>query len=88
MVNLKVKIVPSSEASKSEHTLKKGKRMVESLITNLKLGPLLRIGPNEITFYSIDIYKKVYSFRSPFRKDPRVYGQFVQDGHPALFSIT
>ncbi|PMD40842.1 benzoate 4-monooxygenase cytochrome p450 [Hyaloscypha variabilis F] len=51
-------------------------------------GPLVRIGPNEVSFYSLDIYKAVHSVRSPFAKDPRVYGQFVQDAHPALFSIT
>ncbi|KAF4634271.1 hypothetical protein G7Y89_g3832 [Cudoniella acicularis] len=53
-----------------------------------KYGPLVRIGPNEISFYSLEIYKTVHSIRSPFAKDPRVYGQFVQDAHPALFSIT
>ncbi|KAJ5890467.1 uncharacterized protein N7473_006695 [Penicillium subrubescens] len=53
-----------------------------------KLGPLVRIGPNEVSFYSLDIYKKVHAPSSAFVKDPRVYGQFVQDGHPALFSIT
>ncbi|KAH8594050.1 benzoate 4-monooxygenase cytochrome p450 [Bisporella sp. PMI_857] len=51
-------------------------------------GPLLRIGPNELSFYSIDIYKQVFTVHSPFKKDPRVYGQFVQDEHPGLFSIT
>ncbi|CZR56111.1 uncharacterized protein PAC_05999 [Phialocephala subalpina] len=53
-----------------------------------QLGPLIRTGPNEVSFYSLDIYKTVYSVRSSFAKDPRVYGQFVQDSHPALFSIT
>lgn len=51
-------------------------------------GPLVRIGPNELSFYSLDIYKKVHAPGSAFAKDSRVYGQFVQDGHPALFSIT
>ena len=51
-------------------------------------GPLIRIGPNELSFYSLDIYKKVHAPGSTFVKDPRVYSQFVQDGHPALFSIT
>ncbi|BCS28608.1 cytochrome P450 [Aspergillus puulaauensis] len=53
-----------------------------------KLGPLVRIGPSEVSFYGIDIYNKVHKPASAFVKDPRVYGQFVQDGHPALFSIT
>lgn len=53
-----------------------------------QLGHLVRTGPNEVSFYSIEIYKEVHSIRSPFSKDPRVYGQFVQDSHPALFSIT
>ncbi|KAJ5389089.1 benzoate 4-monooxygenase cytochrome p450 [Penicillium cataractarum] len=53
-----------------------------------RLGPLVRIGPNEVSFYSLDIYKRVHAPNSAFIKDPRVYGQFVQDGHPALFSIT
>ncbi|PWY83570.1 benzoate 4-monooxygenase cytochrome p450 [Aspergillus heteromorphus CBS 117.55] len=53
-----------------------------------RLGPLVRIGPNQVSFYSLDIYKKVHAPNSPFAKDPRVYSQFVQDGHPALFSIT
>ncbi|CDM28007.1 Cytochrome P450 [Penicillium roqueforti FM164] len=53
-----------------------------------RLGPLVRIGPNEVSFYSLDIYKRVHAPASKFVKDPRVYSQFVQDGHPALFSIT
>ncbi|PWY70302.1 benzoate 4-monooxygenase cytochrome p450 [Aspergillus sclerotioniger CBS 115572] len=53
-----------------------------------RLGPLVRIGPNQVSFYSLDIYKTVHAPNSPFVKDPRVYNQFVQDGHPALFSIT
>ncbi|KAK4867372.1 hypothetical protein LT330_000882 [Penicillium expansum] len=44
--------------------------------------------PNEVSFYSLDIYKRVHAAGSQFVKDPRVYSQFVQDGHPALFSIT
>lgn len=51
-------------------------------------GPLIRIGPNELSFYSMDIYRTVNSVQTPFTKDPRVYGQFVQDEHPGLFSIT
>ncbi|RAH42636.1 cytochrome P450 [Aspergillus brunneoviolaceus CBS 621.78] len=46
-----------------------------------RLGLLVRIGPNQILFYSLDIYKTVHAPNSPFVKDPR-------DGHPALFSIT
>lgn len=58
-------------------------------MTDIKrTGPLIRIGPNELSFYSIDIYETIHSIRSSFVKDPRVYGQFVQDAHPALFSIT
>ncbi|KAK0609856.1 Cytochrome P450 monooxygenase yanH, partial [Lasiodiplodia hormozganensis] len=53
-----------------------------------KLGPLVRIGPNEVSFYSLDVYDLVHKVRSEFAKDPRIYGEFVQDGHPALFSIT
>ncbi|KAH7031818.1 benzoate 4-monooxygenase cytochrome p450 [Macrophomina phaseolina] len=53
-----------------------------------KLGPLIRIGPNEVSFYSLQVYDLVHKVRSEFVKDPRVYGEFVQDGHPALFSIT
>ncbi|PYI01151.1 benzoate 4-monooxygenase cytochrome p450 [Aspergillus sclerotiicarbonarius CBS 121057] len=53
-----------------------------------RLGPLVRIGPNQVSFYSLEIYKTVHAPNSPFVKDPRVYSQFVQDGHPALFSIT
>ncbi|KAF7585960.1 hypothetical protein BBP40_009769 [Aspergillus hancockii] len=52
------------------------------------MRPLVRIGPNQVSFYSIEVYKKVHSPKSGFVKDPRVYSQFVQDGHPALFSIT
>lgn len=51
-------------------------------------GPLVRIGPNEVSFYSLEIYDLVHKVRSEFAKDPRIYGEFVQDGHPALFSIT
>ncbi|ROW08615.1 hypothetical protein VPNG_06203 [Cytospora leucostoma] len=53
-----------------------------------RLGPLVRIGPNEVSFYSIDVYDTVHKVNSGFVKDPRNYGEFVQDGHPALFSIT
>ncbi|RSL89927.1 hypothetical protein CEP51_001012 [Fusarium floridanum] len=53
-----------------------------------KLGPLVRIGPNEVSFYSRETYETVHKVGSKFRKDPRVYGEFVQGGHPALFSIT
>ncbi|CEI68061.1 unnamed protein product [Fusarium venenatum] len=53
-----------------------------------RLGPLIRIGPNEVSFYSRDTYETVHKVGSKFKKDPRVYGEFVQGGHPALFSIT
>ncbi|KAF5617290.1 cytochrome P450 monooxygenase [Fusarium tjaetaba] len=53
-----------------------------------KLGPLIRIGPNEVSFYSRETYETVHKVGSKFKKDPRVYGQFVQGGHAALFSIT
>ncbi|KAL3467188.1 cytochrome P450 [Aspergillus heterothallicus] len=53
-----------------------------------KHGPLVRIGPNQLSFYDIGVYKQVHTPGSAFVKDPRVYSQFVQDGHPALFSIT
>lgn len=33
-------------------------------------------------------YNTVHKVNGGFVKDPRNYGQFVQDGHPALFSIT
>ncbi|EWZ95681.1 hypothetical protein FOCG_17047 [Fusarium oxysporum f. sp. radicis-lycopersici 26381] len=52
------------------------------------LGPLIRISPNEVSFYSRDTYETVHKVGSKFKKDPRVYGEFVQGGHPALFSIT
>lgn len=50
-------------------------------------GPLLRIGPKEVSFYSLDVYDTVHKVGSKFVKDPRTYGEFVQGGHPALFSI-
>ncbi|KAF7952978.1 hypothetical protein EAE96_006200 [Botrytis aclada] len=53
-----------------------------------KLGPLVRIGPNEVSFYSMEMYDAVHKVNSRFKKDPRVYGEFVQGGSPALFSIT
>ncbi|KAH6880346.1 cytochrome P450 [Thelonectria olida] len=53
-----------------------------------KLGPLIRIGPAEVSFYSRDTYETVHKVGSKFKKDPRVYGEFIQDGHPALFSLT
>ncbi|KAF4818925.1 Cytochrome P450 monooxygenase yanH [Colletotrichum siamense] len=53
-----------------------------------QLGPLVQIGPNEVSFYSMEIYDAVHKLNSGFVKDPRNYGEFVQDGHPALFSIT
>lgn len=52
------------------------------------IGPLVRIGPNEVSFYSMDMYDAVHKVNSRFKKDPRVYGEFVQGGSPALFSIT
>lgn len=51
-------------------------------------GSLIRIGPREVSFYSLDIYNTVHKIGSKFAKDPRNYGEFVQGGHPALFSIT
>ncbi|KAF3007325.1 hypothetical protein E8E14_006114 [Neopestalotiopsis sp. 37M] len=51
-------------------------------------GPLIRIGPNEVSFYSVEMYDTVHKVGSKFKKDPRVYGEFVQGGNPALFSIT
>ncbi|KAG0646770.1 Cytochrome P450 monooxygenase [Hyphodiscus hymeniophilus] len=65
-----------------------GRLTLDLPILHEKHGPLLRIGPNEVSFYSLEIYKIVYSARSQFAKDPRVYCQFVQDNNPALFSIT
>ncbi|KAF7947233.1 uncharacterized protein EAE97_004482 [Botrytis byssoidea] len=53
-----------------------------------KLGPLVRIGPNEVSFYSMEMYDTVHEVNSRFKKDPRVYGEFVQGDSPALFSIT
>ncbi|TGO68474.1 hypothetical protein BOTNAR_0024g00250 [Botryotinia narcissicola] len=53
-----------------------------------KLGPLVRIGPNEVSFYSMEMYDAVHKANSRFKKDPRVYGEFVQGDSPALFSIT
>ncbi|CAK7210019.1 hypothetical protein SCUCBS95973_000651 [Sporothrix curviconia] len=53
-----------------------------------RLGPLVRIGPNEVSYYSLAAYDAIHKAGSQFSKDPRVYGGFVQDGHPALFSIT
>lgn len=57
-------------------------------VLRLLPGPLVRIGPIEVSFYSLDVYDLVHKVRSEFAKDPRNYGEFVQDGHPALFSIT
>ncbi|KAK6206351.1 hypothetical protein LQW54_007803 [Pestalotiopsis sp. IQ-011] len=34
------------------------------------------------------MYDAVHKVGSKFKKDPRVYGEFVQGGNPALFSIT
>ena len=51
-------------------------------------GPLIRIGPNELSFYSLEVYDTIHKAGTKFTKDPRTYGEFVQDGHPALFSIT
>ncbi|KAL0935070.1 cytochrome [Colletotrichum truncatum] len=36
----------------------------------------------------MEIYDFVHKVNSGFVKDPRNYGEFIQDGHPALFSIT
>jgi len=52
------------------------------------IGPLVRVGPNEVSFYSMDIYDTVFKAGAKFRKDPMVYGEFIQGGHPALFSIS
>ncbi|KAF3762830.1 cytochrome P450, partial [Cryphonectria parasitica EP155] len=53
-----------------------------------QLGPLIRISPREVSFYSIEVYDLVHKVGSKFQKDPRVYGEFVQGENPALFSIT
>ncbi|KAI8668433.1 hypothetical protein NCS55_00869100 [Fusarium keratoplasticum] len=37
-----------------------------------KLGPLVRIGPNEVSFYSRETYETVHKVGSKFRKDPRL----------------
>lgn len=52
-----------------------------------RLGPLIRISPNEISYYSLSTYETVLGAGSKFRKDPKNYGGFVQGGHPALFSV-
>jgi hypothetical protein len=36
----------------------------------------------------LDIYDAVHRVGTKFKKDPRIYGEFVQGGSPALFSIT
>lgn len=36
----------------------------------------------------MEMYDAVHKVNSRFKKDPRVYGEFVQGGSPALFSIT
>lgn len=41
-----------------------------------------------MSYYSLDAYDVIHKAGSKFEKDPRVYGGFVQGGHPALFSIT
>jgi hypothetical protein len=35
----------------------------------------------------MDTYDTVHRVGSKFLKDPRNYGGFVQQGHPALFSL-
>jgi hypothetical protein len=52
------------------------------------IGSLVRIGPNEVSFYSVEIYKEIHATGNKYIKDPRVYGQFVQNAHPSLFSLT
>lgn len=59
-----------------------------SITQLITIGPLVRIGPNEVSFYSMEIYDIVFKAGTKFRKDPTVYGEFVQGGHPALFSIS
>ncbi|KAK1928061.1 benzoate 4-monooxygenase cytochrome p450 [Papiliotrema laurentii] len=54
------------------------------LLPKLHKRPLIRIGPNEVSYYSIDIYNTVHRAGGKFRKDPRNYGGFVQQGHPAF----
>jgi len=36
----------------------------------------------------MEIYDTVFKAGTKFRKDPMVYGEFTQGGHPALFSIS
>lgn len=52
------------------------------------VGPLVRIGPNEVSYYSVNTYDAIHKVGSKYRKDPRVYGEFVQDGSPSLFTTT
>lgn len=60
---------------------------LQSLFADWK-GPLIRIGPSELSFYSLEVYRTINFVTTRFAKDPRVYGHFVQDAHPGLFSIT
>lgn len=63
--------------------------MVSLMIGSIQLtsGPLIRLGPSEVSFYSMDIYDMIYRAGSKFQKDPVNYGGFVQSGHPSIFSI-
>ncbi|KAF7887599.1 hypothetical protein EAF00_009893 [Botryotinia globosa] len=66
----------------------RGRITLDLLKLHEKLGPLVRIGPNEVSFYSMEMDDAVHKVNSRFKKDPRVYGEFVQGDSPALFSIT
>ncbi|KAL3424209.1 cytochrome P450 [Phlyctema vagabunda] len=65
-----------------------GKITLELPELHRNFGSLVRIGPQEVSYRSLDIYKAIHMSGNKFIKDPRVYGGFVQNDHPSLFSLT
>ncbi|GKT44664.1 cytochrome P450 monooxygenase lolP1 [Colletotrichum spaethianum] len=53
----------------------------------MTLGPLIRVGPNEVLFGDADSYRIIYAVRSDFTKGPwYALSKFVPDQH-SLFSL-
>ncbi|KAH6949386.1 cytochrome P450 [Ilyonectria sp. MPI-CAGE-AT-0026] len=52
-----------------------------------KYGPIVRVGPNEVSLSDWKMYRPVYTSKQNF-KDPRFYGAFAFLGHGNVFAST
>ncbi|KAK7228051.1 hypothetical protein V2G26_000221 [Clonostachys chloroleuca] len=52
-----------------------------------KYGPVIRVGPNEVSISDWRMYRRIYNDRQTL-KDPRFYSPFSFLGHGNVFSVT